>query len=132
MVVLAIGNFLARRLGRDRVSHASSERIWRESELDASDPATRIVLLDHRDQLLAAGDGQLLTGELGPLQLLEEVIHVDLLEQESTRIQNVVTLADHVVLHGQELVRQGSTVGVSGGQNLEFTLTVEGELAIEL
>ena len=116
----------------DRVGHAGLERERRERQLDAAHPTHRVVLPDQLDQLLNAGDGQLLAGELGVLQVLEELIHSNLLEQEPTWVQDVLTFADHVVLDRQILVGQGTAVAITRGENLKLTITVHGESLLKL
>jgi hypothetical protein len=116
----------------DRVGHAGLERSGRQRELNASHPTDRIVLLDERDQLLAARDGQLLAGQPSLLQALEELIHTDLLEQEPSGVEDVLALADHVILHREELIGQRSTVRITVGVNLELALTIHGQELLHL
>jgi hypothetical protein len=104
----------------------------RERQLDAPNPAARVVLLDESDQLLGASDGQLLTGQRGSTNLLEEGVDVDLLEKEPTWVQNILTLADHVVLDRKELVGQDSAVRISRRENLKLTLTIHGQELLKL
>lgn len=118
--------------GLDRVGHAGLEGMRRERQLDAPNPTTRVVLLDESDQLLSASDGQLLTRERGSTHLLEEVVDVDLLEQEPTWVQDILTFADHVILDRKELVGQDTAVRIPGRENLKLTLTVHGQELLKL
>lgn len=104
----------------------------RKRQLDAAHSTNRIVLADERDQLLGTRDGQLLARERGSLQVLEELVHVDLLEQEPPAIQDVLAFTDHVILDREELVGQGSTVGITRRENLELALTIHGQELLEL
>jgi len=104
----------------------------RERQLDASHSTHWVVLLDERDQLLTARDCQPLTRESRPLQVLEEPVHVDLLEQEATTVQNVLAFTYHVILDRKELVGQGATMAIPCRENRELALTIHGQKLLEL
>ena len=104
----------------------------RKRELDAPHSTHRIILTDKGDQLLGTGDGQLLAREASLLQSLEELVDIDLLEQEPSRVQNILAFTNHVILHGKELVGQRSTVGITIGENLELALTIHGQELLKL
>jgi len=106
--------------------------VRRKRQLDAAHPTDRIVLANERDQLLAARNGQLLTGKLGLLQALEEGVHADLLEQEPARIQDVLAFTHQMILHRKELIGQCSTVRITIGVNLELALTIHSQELLHL
>lgn len=116
----------------DRVGHAGLERTGRKCQLDAAHFADRIVLLDEGHQLLDARDGQLLTRELGLAQVLEELVHADLLEQETSGIQGGLALTDHVILHREKLIGQRPAVRITVGVNLKLALTIHGQELLHL
>ena len=118
--------------GLDRVGHARLERMRRKRQLDAAHSTNRVVLANERDQFLGARDGELLARERGSLQVLEELVHVDLLEQEAPAIQDVLAFAHHVILDRKELVGQGSTVRIPRRENLELALTIHGQELLKL
>lgn len=98
-----------------------------ERQLDAANLTPRVVLANQGDQLLATRDGQLLTRERGALHLLEELVHIDLLEQKASGVEDILAFTDHVILDRQELVGQRSTMGITRRENLELALTIHDE-----
>lgn len=116
----------------DRVGHAGLKRMRRKRQLDAPNTTDRVILSDESDQLLATRDGQLLAGESGLLQTLEELVHVDLLEQEASGIEDILALADHVVLDRKILISISPTVAITRGEDIEFALTIHGQELLQL
>ena len=104
----------------------------RKRQLDAAHSTDRVVPTDESDQFLGTRDGELLARERGALQVLEELVHVDLLEQKASAVQHVLALTDHVVLDRKELVGQGATMAIPRGVDRELALTIHGQELLEL
>jgi hypothetical protein len=113
-------NYLLVLLRNRRVRHAGLVRIRRQRQFDAANLTLRIVLVNERFDLLATRKRKLLTAQSGTFHVLEHVVDIDLLEQETPTIQNVFTFTDERVFDPQLLVGECATVLIARGQDAEF------------
>ena len=110
-----------------RIGHAGLVRIRRKRKLHAPNLAHRVVLADQCLELPATSDGQVLAAKRSTLQPLKEVVHVDLLEQETASVQDVLAFADQVILDPETFIGERTTVPVARGLQTEFSLTIQGQ-----
>lgn len=82
------------------VRHTRSVRSRREGELDVSNLTRRVLLLDHGAELLAAPLGELLTRLRRRLETLEELVHVELLDQETPLVKDRLAFEGYRVPNG--------------------------------